>query len=69
MNDFAEKHTLLHINDVADILDISPYTVRKLIKNKRLLAVKAGKQYLITEHNLLLFLNGESTQVNSRKEA
>ena len=67
MIDFQDSYPrLLGIPEVADILDVSPNTIRKLIKNGNLHAVKVGKRYKITQNNLLIFL-GETIE-HSRKE-
>ena len=44
--------------EAAQLLGVSYVTVRKYIKEGRIQAVKAGNRYLVTERNLILFLNG-----------
>lgn len=43
---------LLTVDEVAFILNISTQTVRKLIKNNQLLAVKLGRNYRIPWESL-----------------
>lgn len=43
---------LLTVDEVAFILNVSTQTVRKLIKNHQLLAVKLGRNYRITWESL-----------------
>lgn len=57
MNNLFEKYPeLLNVTDVAGILGVSPNTVRKLIKENTLHAVKVGKRYRITKNKLLAYL-------------
>lgn len=57
MNNLLEKYpAILNISDVAEILGVTPNTVRKLIKDHSLCAVKVGKRYKITQNKLLLYL-------------
>ncbi len=48
---------LLTVHDAADILQVKESTVRVLIKDKRLRAVKIGKEWRIGQGDLLAFLN------------
>ncbi len=48
---------LLTVHDAADILQVKESTVRVLIKDKRLRAVKIGKEWRIGQSDLLAFLN------------
>lgn len=61
-----EYPAILSISDVADILGVTPNTVRKLVKTNSIHAVKIGKRYKITKNKLLLYL-GEDEEI-SRKE-
>jgi excisionase family DNA binding protein len=45
------------VHDAADFLQIRESTVRALIKDKRMRAVKIGKEWRITQVDLLAFLN------------
>ena len=47
---------ILTINNAAEILGVSTNTIRKLIKNDNLHAVKIGKRYKITKNKLLDYL-------------
>jgi excisionase family DNA binding protein len=49
------------IEEVADILRVSPQTVRKLIKEKQLKAVRIGVQLRIKKEELDRFLESQST--------
>ncbi len=62
MNNLLDKYPdIMNISDVAEILDVSPNTIRKLIKDKTLHALKVGKRYKITKNKLLAYL-GESEE-------
>ena len=54
---------LLTVHDAADLLQVTESTVRTLINEKRLRAVKIGKEWRIAEIDLLTFLN-----VNANRE-
>jgi putative molybdopterin biosynthesis protein len=45
------------INEVAKILKVAYLTVYRWVQSKKLLAVKAGKQYRIKNEDLKRFLN------------
>lgn len=47
---------LLTVDEVAFIMNVSTQTVRKLIKNHQLLAVKLGRNYRISWEALNKFL-------------
>ena len=60
MNNFLENYpAILNISDVAEILGVTPNTVRKLVKTNDLHAVKVGTRYKVTKNKLLVYL-GES---------
>ena len=60
MNSFLYEYPpILNVSDVAEILGVTPNTIRMLIKNDSLHAVKIGKRYKITKNKLLNYL-GES---------
>ena len=62
MNNLLDEYpAILNVSNVAEILDVSPNTIRKLIKDKSLQAVKVGKRYKITKNKLLAYL-GESEE-------
>jgi excisionase family DNA binding protein len=48
---------LLTVHDAADYLQVRESTVRALIKDKRLRAVKIGKEWRIAQMDLMAFLN------------
>ena len=48
---------LMTVHDAADFLQIRESTVRALIKDKRLRAVKIGKEWRIAQMDLMAFLN------------
>ena len=57
MNDLLNEYPpILNINEVAEILGVAPNTIRKLIKNDSIPAVKVGKRYKITKTKLLNYL-------------
>ena len=48
---------MLTVHDAADFLKVKESTVRSLINEKRLRAVKIGKEWRIAEVDLLSFLD------------
>ena len=70
MNSFLEEYPpILSVSDVAKILAVSPDTIRKLIRNNCLHAIKIGKRYKITKNQLLNYLGeGEMSQVNTQRK-
>ena len=48
---------MLTVHDAADFLKVRESTVRSLINEKRLRAVKIGKEWRIAQVDLLAFLN------------
>lgn len=54
---FEKYPEILNVTDVAGILGVSPNTVRKLIKENTIRAVKVGKRYRITKNKLLAYLD------------
>lgn len=69
MNDFLKEYpAILNISDVAEILGVTPNTVRKLVKTHSLQAVKIGKRYKVTKNKLLLYL-GESEDFTGKENA
>lgn len=65
LNDYP---AILNITDVAEILGVTPNTVRKLVKANSLHAVKVGKRYKITKNKLLAYL-GEDENSSGKGEA
>ena len=49
-------HDLLTIEQVAEVLNVSDQTVRKLVKNNEIKAVKFGRTYRITRQALNEFI-------------
>lgn len=65
MNDLLKDYPpILNISDVASILGVTPNTIRKLIKNDSIHAVKVGKRYKVTKNKLLSFL-GETEEAQT----
>lgn len=54
------QNLVLTVEDAARILHLHPFTVLKLIKNKKLRAVKIGRVYRIRESELEAFLDRNS---------
>ena len=48
---------MLTVHDAADFLKVRESTVRALINDKRLRAIKIGKEWRIAQKDLLSFLN------------
>lgn len=48
------------LEEVADILRVSPQTVRKLIKEKRLKAIRVGVQLRVRKEDLDRFMEQQS---------
>ena len=68
MNDLLNDYPpILNINEVAEILGVTPNTIRKLVKNNSIHAVKVGKRYKITKTKLLNYL-GEYEDVQEPPE-
>ncbi|MCG8505421.1 MAG: helix-turn-helix domain-containing protein, partial [Sphingomonadales bacterium] len=51
------RKPLYTVHDAADMLKVTESTVRSLIHDKRLRAIKIGKEWRIAEKDLLSFLN------------
>ena len=51
------RKPLYTVHDAADMLKVAETTVRSLIHDKRLRAIKIGKEWRIAEKDLLSFLN------------
>ncbi len=69
MNHLLDEYpAILNITDVAEILGVTPNTVRKLVKANSLHAVKVGKRYKITKNKLLVYL-GEDEEITRKGEA
>lgn len=51
------RKPLYTVHDAADMLKVTESTVRNLIHDKRLRAIKIGKEWRIAEKDLLSFLN------------
>ncbi|MEM9302458.1 MAG: helix-turn-helix domain-containing protein [Pseudomonadota bacterium] len=51
------RSPLFTVHDAADLLKVKESTVRSLINEKRLRAIKVGKEWRIAEVDLLAFLN------------
>jgi len=53
--------TFYTTDEVADLLKISAKTVREMIKDKRLQAVRVGKEYRITEDQIRQYVEKNKT--------
>jgi len=53
--------TFYTTDEVADLLKISAKTVREMIKDKRLQAVRVGKEYRITEDQIRQYVEENKT--------
>lgn len=53
-------NSVLTVEDAAKALHLHPFTVLKLIKNKKLKAIKIGRVYRIRESELEAFLDRNS---------
>ena len=53
---------VLNISDVAEILNITPSTVRRHIKNGDLPHIKVGRLVRIPKDSLISYLHGDPTQ-------
>lgn len=49
---------VLNVNEVAEILGVAPKTVRKLIAEKQIVAIKVGRLIRIPKDRLIDFLGG-----------
>lgn len=56
---------LLTIDEVAGVLRLTPYTVRKFLREKRLQGFKIGKEWRVRKDELDRFLRNE--QASSRE--
>lgn len=54
-----EDIKLYDLKDLEELLKVNNRTLLKYIKEGRLKAVKVGQRWIVTETNLLSFLNGE----------
>lgn len=62
MNNWLDEYPpIMNISGVAEILGVSINTVRKIIRDDSLHAVKIGKRYKVTKNNLLSYL-GETQE-------
>jgi len=52
---------LLTIDEAAELLNVSDMTVRRLIKDKQLLAAKIGRQWRIKEKEIEFMVDKKST--------
>lgn len=56
MGKIIEDVKFYSVKDISKKLGLTPLTVRKYIRNKRLKAKKLGNAYVISEQNFLEFL-------------
>lgn len=60
---------MMTVHDAADFLKVRESTVRALINDKRLRAVKIGKEWRIAQVDLLAFLNENANRDPDEHEA
>ncbi len=58
---------VLNVNNVAEILGVTPKTVRNLIKTKTITSIKVGRLVRIPKDSLIDYLHGN--QMVTEKEA
>lgn len=69
MDDFLKKYpAALKISDVADILNITPATVRRHIKKNDLPYIKVGRLIRIPKDSLITCLSGQQISVPTSNE-
>ena len=60
---------LYTITELEDILKISSFTIRKKIRQKKLIGYKVGRNYLVREDDLIKYINdltkGNNTNYNA----
>lgn len=67
MDELLKKYpAVLRVSDVAEILNITPATVRRHIKTNDLPHIKVGRLVRIPKDSLLCYLHGDQTP--NRKE-
>lgn len=58
MEEFLKEYApVLSVEDVAHILDVSPKTVRGLVKSGDLIAIKVGRLIRIPKDKLIIYLD------------
>ncbi len=62
------EETILTVEQVAQILQVHPFTVLKFIKQGRLKAAKLGRVYRIKRSDVDVFLEGMTQQAASQKK-
>ena len=50
---------VLNVNNVAEILGVTPKTVRNLIKSKTISSIKVGRLVRVTKESLIDYLQGK----------
>ncbi len=63
------KTTWYTADQVAEMLEMHPKTIRKYIREGKLKAQKVGKNWRISGHDLSLFMEGEQPQNNDMMRA
>ncbi len=67
MDEMLKKYpAVLSISDVAEILNVTPATVRRHIKTNDLPHIKVGRLVRIPKDSLISYLHGD--QIPNRKE-
>jgi len=57
----VEEKKLYSVEDLAEILPITPLTIRAYFRKGRIKGHKIGKNWYVTKENLDAFLDGEET--------
>jgi excisionase family DNA binding protein len=70
MDELLKKYpAVLSISDVAEILNITPATVRRHIKSNDLPHIKVGRLIRIPKDSLIGYLHGDLTSVRKEQTA
>lgn len=68
MDEMLKKYpAVLRISDVAEILHITPATVRRHIKTNDLPHIKVGRLVRIPKDSLIDYLHGDQTTIRKEK--
>jgi excisionase family DNA binding protein len=57
------------LKETAQLLNVTPQTLRRYIKKGRLIGQRVGRPTLITENSLMEFLQGNRPQGNGTSES
>ena len=68
MSENASMPEMLSIRETAKRTGLSPYLLRRLIAEKRIVCITCGKKYLVNLSSVIALLNGaETTESNPGK--